>query len=489
MHILFATPEIAPFSKTGGLADVCAVLPRALQSSSATSSVSVVTPLYGNIDPEEHSFARRLTSLQVKHQGGNTEVVIYEGYTVDRVRVFFLAHDLFQEKGVYGPPEGGAFPNNAERFSFFSRAVVELCRALPIPVDIIHCHDWTTSLIPVYLDLYGGDELADTLTVLTLHNLAYQGRFSKAHFPSMEIPDALFTPDILEFWGDVNMAKGGILFADFISTVSDTYAEEILTEEGGYGLHGVLQTRSEELFGIPHGINNDTWNPETDSFLPVTYDIEHLNGKRRNKSELQHIFGLPLRPMVPLFGFLSELNNDRGTGITIDALTELLEAGETLQAIFLADGDDEYKARLCKLQEKFPKSIGLHFGHDEALEHRTLAGIDVLLHPSHREPGGHLHLRAMRYGTVPLARSTGALRDAIADWHGEGDAPDGQGAGILFDAFQSDALRDAMKHTVGLFLQPRHWRPMVEACMRANFSWDYTAKNYLDLYRDLIAED
>ncbi len=509
MHILFATPEIAPFHQEGKLGDFCATLTSALQSykpysflseqkraaldlkaalsalQSPLSSISVVTPLYGYLDKGAMSLARRLDKLEFEHGGDRVEVVVYEGQTPGRARVFFLEHEQFSQPWVYGPDNQLA-DEAAGRFGLFSHAIVEFCQSFPLPVDIIHCQGWATGLVPIYLDLFGDERLDETLTVFTLHELEEQGSFPKTTFPSLRLPKALCSPKALENNNRINFTQAGVLFADFITTVSPAYAEELAPPGPGSDLDSAFAEREEEIFGISSGIDYRDWNPSDDSYLPIRYSREKLNGKRRNKAELQHIFGLPPKPMIPLFGFLSPLREAKGAGLVCDALETLLEEQEAIQCIVLAhEGDDVWRERMCALQKRYPKSLGLHFARDEALEHRVIAGIDMVLLPSKREPDGIVQLRAMRYGTVPIARTTGTLRDTIADWDDQ-PVPATMGAGITFDEFSAEALLEAMQDALGLFRRPRQWRPLLEHCMRVDFSWKTAAHNYIELYQDLL---
>ena len=507
MHILFATSEIAPFANPGELADHCAVLSDALRtyrpgkfmepdperSETATllipsplEEISVITPLYRELDKDDLRLARRLTPLKVPTDQGEAQVVVYEGRTPQRVRVFFLEHSLFDTEKVFNG-------NSDRRFAFFSRAVVEFCRAFPLPVDIVHCHGWTTALIPVYLDAYGQNgPLEEVLTVFSTHDLSSQGSFDFARRSELGLPEEYFEDDSLENDGQLNFAKGGILFADMITTPSESSIRALGTSEGkvlNFGLDEVLTEREDDLVGVLSGVDYEAWDPSSDAFLAVPYDLEHLNGKRRNKADVQHIFGLPRRPMIPLMGFLSPLEENKGIEILLDAVSQLLDEKTHAQFIFMTDGQSAYKKRLVELAARFPKAIGLHFGDDSALQHRALAGIDMILLPSRVEHSTHLQLRAMRYGTVPIARNTGALRDTIDSWDGVGKGPKGKGAGIIFEEFSADALADAIDQAIETLNKPTMWRPILQHCMKVDFSWGQVAHRYVELYKDLLELD
>ncbi len=495
MHILFATPEISPFTQTTGLGQYCTALASALRTyepaafsqdktpaPNPVAALSVVTPLSASLDKDALRLARRLTPVKVPVGRKIEDVIVYEGLTPQRVRVFFLEHPRLSQEVVNG--------DAAAHYAFFSRAVVEFCRTSTLPVDVIHCHDWATGLVPVYLDAYGQDGvLGQIMTVFSLHDLDAQGQFDASAMKALGLPTEYFADDALEDGGKINFTKGGILFADIVTTHSDSFARELARGAGGYSLDGALQEREEDLFGVTDGVDYDAWNPASDTQLAVNFSVERLNGKRRNKSDVQHIFGLPARPMTPLLGFLSPLEEAKGVGILVEALDELLSDGLEAQFIVMAEGNDSYKQALVALRDRFPRAVSLHFGQDEALKHRLMAGLDAILLPSRLESGSPIHLQAMRYGTVPVARATGALKDTLADWDGAGAAPKGKGAGVLFDEFSADALAGAIEDTIEMLRTPRSWRTIVQHCMSTNFSWAQVAHQYIEIYKDLVEGD
>jgi starch synthase len=485
MHILLATPEIAPFSQQGPLAQWSAALPRALRDQKAISAAAVITPLYGYMDPDALQLARRLRTLQVKIERRVEEVVLYEGATPDRVRVFFLQHPLFDEGPLYHKR------HNAARFSFFSRAVVEFCRTSPAPTDIIHCMGWATALVPLYLDLLGDERLEDTLTVFAPCDLRQQGDFVPRDFDALGLPKALYSPEALERSGRLHFMQAGLLFGDVILADSPSAARDLQTEALGHGLDDLFSEREEDLFGVLPGVALEGWDPSRDAAISLTYDAEHLNGKRRNKSELQHIFGLPVRPMIPLLGFLGELSARRGGALVVGALEVLLDRGEDLQcALLCPDGEEALLAAAVALQEKHPRNVGLHFGElEEALTHRAVAGIDMIALLD--EAGDDLvgALRAMRYGVVPITTPVGAMRDAVADWSGEGKPPRGKGAGVVCKGRAVGALAEALTEAIARYRQPRVWRPMVMHDMAVDFSWQRAARDYVALYEELLYDE
>ena len=473
LGVLFATSEVAPFSKTGGLGDVAASLPRALASRG--HRVSVLTPLYGHIDPHEHALARRLQTISVPRKAKSqspVEATIWEGRSTGGVRLFFLQCDeYFGRPGVYGY-DGETFEDNARRYAFFARAVVEFARQSSVPVDVIHCNDWHTALAPVYAQQYYKSELADVGVVLTLHNAAYQGQFDGAQFADTGLPkSSLFTDAKLKHNDGVNFLKGGVVFSDVINAVSPTYAEELRTEGGGFGLDDLFRDRGDKLVGILNGADYAVWSPDRDHHIAVSYDVDGLNGKRRNKAELQHEFGLPVRPVLPLIGFVGRLTEQKGLDILVPTVRKLLKKieGERdgFQIVFLGDGDKKYQTSLNRLAKDFPDRVAIRVGYDEAAAHRIIAGSDILAVPSRYEPCGLTQIYAMKYGTIPVVHATGGLADTVRDADADADG----GTGFLFDKYTKGAVEKALVRATTRYRSHRSWRPLMVQAMAANFSW------------------
>lgn len=483
IDILFAASEVAPFSKTGGLGDVAASLPKAIVGQG--HRVSVITPLYGHLDPTDMHLSRRLTKLSVPRKGkvqNKVEATVWETRNIEGVRIFFIEQDeFFGRDGIYGY-DGDEFDDNAARFSFFSRAIIEFAIQMSVPVDVIHCNDWHTALAPVYRDHYYEDELADTSVVLTIHNLAYQGKFDGELMDQTGLPKKFYKESELRDGDDINFLKGGIRHADTITTVSPTFADEITTEEGGFGLHGLFEERADDLHGVLNGADYSIWSPENDTHLDVQYDIEGLNGKRRNKAELQHKFKLPIRPTMPLLSFIGRLADQKGLDILIPAVRELLESIESeregFQLLFLGEGDEGFAKQLRELEEDFPKRVGVHVGYSEDLAHKFQAGSDMLLIPSKYEPCGLTQLYAMRYGTLPIVHATGGLADTVSD---PGD-DDSLSSGFVFHDYTTDALRQTITRACKRYSNYRKWRPLMETAMKQDFSWNESARKYADIY-------
>lgn len=512
MHILFATPELAPFTPDSPLALSCASLAAALRAYDPASrftvgerattnlrtlrhpitSLAVITPLHGFMDPTELRLARRLSTLSVPFGKGVEDVVVYEGTTDDRVNVFFLQHPalLSDRDHVYGPPNGKPYRDNAQRYAFFARAVIEFCRTFSRITDLIQCWGWGSALVPAYLwTLYENDPaLSDIMTLFTVTDPSDQGTFTTRQLgPTHLAPGKTIEADDLVLGKHANFTLAGVAHADMTLLNSRALARDLQNPKGPYGLHEVFRDRREDLASIVFGTDQDAWDPSSDDLLPVTFSHERLNGKRLNKAELQHIFGLPVRPMLPIVGLVDGLDDPDAVALAAEALDTLLEDGVGLQCIALGQPGGDFAQALVDLAKRHPRSVSLHLRDDDALFHRTIAGVDIVLglrkHPSR----ALATLRAMAYGAVPVAFRGGIHPDLIADWKGDDDTElGGRGAGVLFPYYDGDGLADAIEDAIELYRQPRQWRPMINACMQADFSWRASATRYIDLYHDLL---
>lgn len=491
LNILFASTEVAPFSKTGGLGDVAAALPGALAQRG--HHVSVITPLYKHLDAEKMLLSRRLRKLEVPRQARSQrklEATIWEGRLGYDVRIFFIdAPEYYGRDGLYGY-DGGDFEDNVERFSFFSRAIVEFVRTMSVPVDIVHLNDWHTGLAPVYAQQYYADDFEDRSFVFTIHNLAYQGQFPAEEFKATGLPKSLLKESALGQGDGFNLLKAGLRYSDFLTTVSPTYSEEIKTEEEGFGLDEVLREREDVFSGILNGAAYDVWSPDIDPVIAVRYDVDSLNGKRRNKAELQHAFKLPVRPMLPLLGFIGRLAEQKGLDILLPALRELLEGftseREGFQVVLLGEGDKKYQDQLLELAKDFPKRVAAHIGYGEDHAHKIQAGSDILLVPSRFEPCGLSQMYALKYGTLPLVHATGGLVDTVFD--AEDDSAE-KSTGFVFEEYSSDALRDTIVRATQAYRKYRKWRPLMVNAMDQDFSWNTSATEYERLYQISLGID
>ena len=476
MKILLAASEATPYVKTGGLADVTGALLREFRKMGR--GVSLVLPLYKSIGER----------FELKDTGAKVRVPLGGRWQEGRIfshgeGAFFVECDeFFGRPDLYGTPEGD-YPDNAERFIFFCRAVLDACPLLGLRPDVIHCNDWQTSLIPLYLrTIYGGKFFERTATVLTIHNLGYQGLFDISRFPLTGLPPEWFHPEGVEFYGKMNFLKAGLTASDLITTVSGTYAREILTPESGFGLDGVLRKRSPDLSGVVNGIDIDEWNPRTDPFISSPYDAGNLSGKAECRKHLLRECSLTGgEEKAPVLSFVGRLSSQKGIDIFMEAAEEILAMGARL--VILGKGDERYQDLVVALGGKHRGSVGVRIGYDEAFAHRVYAGSDMLVMPSYYEPCGLSQLIAMRYGTVPVARKTGGLADTIADY----GPLRGEGTGFLFRDYSAPSLAECVRSAVCVFADSRRWRRIVKGAMGKDFSWRTSAMEYLALYQKACA--
>lgn len=483
LNILMTSPEAVPFAKTGGLADVAGALPRELVK--LGHHVYLVIPRYGTIDGAAQGFKewRRLT---VPTASGPIDAVIEQATLKDcGVQVLAVRHDpFFARTGLY-QESGRDYPDNLERFAFFSRAVLELIPALSQETgwtpDLLHAHDWQTALSIVYLrTLYAGQPVFKGIrTLFTIHNIGYQGLFPAADYWKTGLGPELFTLQWLEFYGSLNLLKGGLVFADLLTTVSPTYSREIQTPEFGFGLDGVLRERKDRLAGVVNGIDADLWNPAADPYLPCRYSVPDLAGKKVCKSSLQREMNLPVRE-VPLLGIVSRLSEQKGHDLVAEALPELM--GLDLQMVLLGTGDPSLEAGFRSLQAQFPEKIGLRIGFDEGLAHRIEAGSDLFLMPSRYEPCGLSQLYSLRYGTVPIVRRTGGLADTVLNYSPRA-VKEGRATGFLFGEPTKEALLTTVLLALRVYAEREEWRSLIRAGMGTDVSWAKSACAYEELYR------
>jgi starch synthase len=396
---------------------------------------------------------------------------------------YFVERDEFFERSqLYGTPKGDYF-DNLERFAFFCGAVFPVCRALDFKPHLIHCHDWQAALAPVYLKKrWAGEEiLAGTKSVLTIHNLAYQGLFPKDKFPLLGLDWSLFSIDGLEFYDRINLLKGGIVFADAITTVSRGYSQEIKTPEYGYGLEGVLQSRAQDLFGILNGVDYQEWSPESDRWLPATYDSKKLAGKAKDKAALMEAFGLDkARAKAPLLAMISRLTDQKGFDLLAEILPQLLS--RDLMMVILGTGEEKYHRWLAAEAAKYPGKLGVKIAFDNGLAHLIEAGADMFLMPSRFEPCGLNQIYSLKYGTIPVVRATGGLADTVIQV-----APGtGKGTGFLFTDYDPEAFAKAVYTALDTFENKKLWRRIMQNAMSQDFSWRKSAQSYLELYKRLV---
>ncbi len=485
MRILFVASEVAPFAKTGGLGDVVGALPKALTR--LGHDVRVIMPRYRAIDPKRWRLS--LVSERQPVAVGMTarDASLFESRLLGSdVPIWFIEQpDLFGRNGLY-QESGVDYPDNLERFSFLCQAVLRLLPPVKWQPDIVHCHDWQASLLLAHLvltraaDPYWGA----AARVLTIHNLAYQGLFDRADWPVTNLPPHAFGIDGLEFYGQINCLKGGIVFAEKLSTVSPTYATEIQTPEFGCGLDGVLRGRRQDLAGILNGIDPEEWNPSTDTHIAAKFSVDDLAGKAVCKLALQRQQRLPQRH-VPLIGMVQRLADQKGIDIVLAVAEEMLAFD--VQIVVLGTGEPSYHARLTELARRFPDRLAVNLAFDNALAHQIEAGSDMFLMPSKFEPCGLNQMYSMRYGSVPIVRRVGGLADTVVDV-----APStlqaGSATGFVFDAYSPAALLETVRRAVNVFRDRATWYAVVRNGMRQDFSWDRSARAYVALYEQALAD-
>lgn len=478
MRVLFCASEIVPLAKTGGLADVAGALPAALAGRGI--DVRLAMPKYRGV---ELSGATALGRISVTLGDGTAEGALLEGRLPDAGLPIWLVEqpEFFDRGGLYG--EGGRdYPDNLARFTFFCRAVAQgLARADWQP-DVIHCNDWQTALLPILMRVEGAPRAA---SVFTIHNLAYQGLFPVDQFPITGLPPSVFTMRGLEFWGQVNLLKGGLYFADVLTTVSATYAREIQTREFGAGLEGVLRDRADDLVGILNGVDYGVWDPQVDGLIPARYSADDMDGKAICKRALQRALKLPARPQVPIVGMVTRLADQKGLDLVAEIIDELLDVG--VQFVLLGTGDPRYHRLFEELHARRRRQVGLRLGFDNALAHLIEAGADIFLMPSRYEPSGLNQLYSLRYGTVPVVRRTGGLADSIVDATPEAVAA-GRANGFVFEAYDSQVLLAAVRRAVAAYRDPGIWRALQQSGMRADFSWARAAGRYVALYERALVK-
>ncbi len=479
LHVAMVSPEIRPFAQTGGLGDMVGGLTHALAQLGL--KVSLIMPAYRSALHGSFSLGETGMKFPVPVADRKEEATVLTTQVGPGISVYLIRADrYFDRDDLYGT-RAGDYPDNAERFVFFTRAALEVLRTRP--PQVLHCHDWQTALAIVFLksqpEWY--PELSSVRTVFTVHNLGYQGLFSHGDWHLLNLNGSLFSPRHLDFYGRINLLKGGLVFADAITTVSPTYAEEIKTPEQGFGLEGVFQERAANVVGILNGADYSVWNPETDPFIAKTYGVEDLSGKQICKGALQRTFDLPGRLDVPLLAMVSRLTSQKGFDLLEQAWDELLR--RDVQFVLLGDGERRYEERLSEVVARYPGRVGFRTGFDEALAHGIEAGADLFLVPSRYEPCGLTQLYSLKYGTVPLVRATGGLRDTVEDY----DPKTRRGNGFLFGPFEPSAFLEAVDRALDLFRHKRQWTALIKRAMAADFSWGRPAREYVGLYQRLFA--
>ncbi len=475
MRILFPTSECAPYAKTGGLADVAGALPGALKR--LGHEIHVVMPLYQQTRQIGLPFHSTTLKLRVPLGAESVTAEVFEAELPGGSVLHLLQYDpFFNRTDLYRTAEGD-YPDNHRRFIFLCRAALELGRALGGTWDIVHGHDWHTGLVPAYLrTLYRQEPaFARARSLFTIHNLAYQGVFAPESMAGTGLPESLFAPDGLEFWGRLNFLKAGLVFADHLSTVSPTYAQEIQTPELGCGLDGVLRSRRGSLSGILNGIDTSVWDPWTDPHIPIHFKADRLPRKLELKHALLEDQRLIPLEGAPLLAIISRLDDQKGFDLLAEIGEQLLQ--QNVQLVVLGTGNQRYHEIFLRLKAHHPRKLAINLTFDDELAHQIYAGADMFLMPSRFEPCGLGQLISMRYGTVPVVRQTGGLADTVTQFDGQ------NGNGFCFQTYSSDALFLTLKRAMETYAEPRLWERVVRNAMAENFSWERAAREYDALYR------
>ena len=475
--IVFLTSEMYPFSKTGGLADVLGALPVALHR--AGVNVAVITPFYGRLATAGHEIRLVQSNCPVGYPWPPITAEIYQTY-YQGVPVYFMSRpEYFDRRSYYNTYQGDYF-DNCERFNFFVRAALSWCGQLDSAPAVIHANDWQTALAPAYLHfLRQADPFwAEAKSVLSIHNLAFQGRFAFRLFENSGLPPAAWSLDGVEFHGDFNMLKGGIAYADRIVTVSPSYAREILSPRHGQGLEGILEKRRAVVSGILNGADYEVWSPEDNRYLPCGYGWERPEDKQICKRALiREMYLADQLEDRPILSFIGRMRRQKGIDLLIDILPQLMN--KEVGVVVLGEGNLEYEAKLLELMERYPGRLSVQVGYSEDLAHRIHAGSDIFLMPSRYEPCGLTQMYALRFGTPPVATAVGGLIDTISSY------PRPHCTGFTFARPEAPLFLDAVNKALRLWHDKPAWRQLMVRAMRQAFTWERSAEQYAELYRNL----
>jgi starch synthase len=478
MKLAMLSSEITPFAKTGGLADVVGTLSVALEKRG--HKVSLIMPAYRCVLNGPFALEETGMRLSVPLGAEIIEPSVLRAEIGRNVSVYLVRADRYFDRDfLYGRPEFD-YSDNAERFVFLSRAALEILRQHP--VEIVHCHDWQTALGIVFLKTQPAryPEFTSAKTVLTAHNLGFQGIFHESNWPLLNLDRSYFSSQHLEFYRNINFLKGGLIFADKITTVSPTYAQEIMLAEQGFGLQGILQQRAADVTGILNGVDYSEWSPEIDPFIAQRYSVNDLTGKGICKAKLQASVGLPVKSAVPLVGMISRLTSQKGFDLVQKIFDQLME--RQIQLVLLGSGEERYESFFVTAAARFPETFAARTGFDEALAHRIEAGADMFLMPSLYEPCGLNQMFSLKYGTIPIVRGIGGLKDTVVDYDGES----GSSTGFVFDKYEPQALLKTIERALAAFTQRQSWTQLMHRAMRMDFSWDRSAQAYNSLYEQFL---
>ncbi|MBD3196691.1 MAG: glycogen synthase GlgA [Candidatus Lokiarchaeota archaeon] len=473
LKILFCSSEVFPFVKTGGLADISNTLPKEL--SKLGHKIKIILPKYKQIPEEKFELEKVLEDISVPILDQNANIYL-TNLPNTNIMVYLVENDEYYNREVIY----GGYSDNLERFEFFSLVILELIKNREMDVDIVHCNDWQTSFIPIYLKLKNnrGTFYRDIKSLLTIHNLGYQGIFEKAKYPKLGLDWKYFTSKYLEFYDKINILKGGIVFADSLNTVSEQYSEEIQTPEFGHGLDGVLRERSNDLHGIINGIDYSIWNPSTDEYIWKNYNIDTLENKKYNKKKLQDKYDLP-ESHHPLIGIVSRLVSQKGIDLVIQSIEILKELD--LQLVVVGTGSREYEKKLSEASDKYSNKISVTIEFNPKSAHQIEAGADIFLMPSQYEPCGLNQMISLKYGTIPIVRETGGLADTIKDIDEHKD-----GNGFSFKKYDALEMIKTIIRAINTYKKEDKWKKLIISAMKYDFSFQKSARKYEKLYYNIL---
>lgn len=471
MNIAMITPEAVPFAKTGSLGEVTTNL--CLELEKLGHSVIMVLPYY-KVIKNTNIPTTRLSPIITLNIGNKVfEAKVHYAKIGKWILVYLLENgEFFDRDGLYGTYTTD-YADNGYRFGFFCKAVLELLVEIGFKPDILHVNDWQTAMVPFFLKTIEKENpfFKDTRTVLTIHNICYQGLFNPSLIPELGLPWDVYNPFTgIEFYGNINFLKAGIISTDIINTLSKRYAQEIQTQEFGCGLSGVLQRRSQDIVGILHGVDYTNWDPNSDKFIAQNYSIEDLRGKDICRKDLLNEFGLTAKKGAPIIGIISRLHDDKGIDLIVNSIHEMVKMN--IRLIILGIGDEKYHKLLTELMDIYPESLAVKIAISTELAHKIVAGSDIFLMPSRIEPFAKYHLYALRYGTVPIVRSTGSLDDAIYGSNG-----------FKFQEYSSNALLNAVKQAIETYKDKNLWQGLIKKIMKQDFSWTRCAREFVKMYK------
>jgi starch synthase len=476
-RLVFIASEVYPFSKSGGLADVMGILPLTLHRMGVPTAV--MTPLYGRLSTASYPLRLVYEDCPVGYPWPTTTADIYQA-DYKGVPVYFISRGEYFDRRHYYCTAKGDYFDNCERFIFFCRAALSAMEHLKFPVRVVHVHDWHAALAAAFVHYWRKDNpfWSPVRTMMTIHNLAFQGRFSSRLFWDSGLPHEAWNMEGVEYYDSFNLLKAGIVYADLITTVSPTYAREIVTAKFGCGLEGVLARRKDHLVGVLNGVDYTVWDPSRDKFLQQTYDAEDMSGKRACKDKLIEVMGIdPVFRDRPVLGFIGRLRGQKGIDLLLDIMDKLMD--EQVAVVVLGEGKPAHEARLLDLVEKYPGRLCAHVGYTEELAHQIQAGADIFLMPSRYEPCGLTQLYSLRYGTPPVATDVGGLSDTIVSH------PHPGATGFTFAKSSPESFLAGIRQALAVWRNKMVWKTMCVNGMKADFSWEQSATVYTRLYRSL----